>query len=93
MRRWRREYFLLHEGLLWLVIFMAVLSVAILFVRSAPAAMRPAHGAIISLPDPSVDRASGQINYSNSEADTLYHPVAVAVASDGRLFVLESDGA
>lgn len=76
----------------WLVTFMAVLSVAILFARSAPAAMRPEQAAVASLPDPSADRVLGQFNYNNSDADTLYHPVAVAVASDGRLFVLEADG-
>ena len=76
----------------WSVIFVAVLSVAILFVRLAPAVTRPAQAAVVSLPDPSADRVLGQINYTNSENDTLYHPSGVAVASDGRLFVVESFG-
>ncbi len=79
-----------RRSVFWLVIFVTVMSVAILFARFAPAATRQALAAVISLPDPSADRVLGQLNYDNSGNDVLYHPSGVAVASNGRLFVVES---
>ncbi|MFZ1756184.1 MAG: fibronectin type III domain-containing protein [Caldilineaceae bacterium] len=74
----------------WLVILGVGMGIASLFIRSDPAAPRLLQAAVVSLPDPSADRVLGQVNYTNREPDVLYGPSGVAIASDGRLFVVEA---
>lgn len=81
-----------HRFAFWLVILIAVMSVAVLFVQSVPVATRPVFAAAASLPDAVADRVLGQVNYTNNDNDPLYQPAGVAVASDGRLFVVEYNG-
>ncbi len=80
-----------HRFAFWLVIVVAVMSVAVLLTQSGPVATRPVFAAAASLPDASADRVLGQVNYTSSDVGVLNKPVGVAVASDGRLFVVEFD--